>query len=164
MSFLNDLLGDDRKQQDYQDFIGRYEDGPPHEGFSDNEALERHEEVASQLSPEEYQEAARGAFERMSPGERTELARHLQEHGREQGLDLPAGDGDAGSPDLLAKLVGGLHQQGGAGLLGQVLGGGLGGGGGVGRGGGAAGMLGNPLAKAALGGIAAMAAKRFLRR
>jgi len=64
---------------------------------------------------------------------------------------------------MLAQLLSGLHQQQ-PGLLGQLLGGsGAGGLLGGGGGGGAGGVLGNPLAKAALGGIAAMAAKRMLR-
>jgi hypothetical protein len=62
---------------------------------------------------------------------------------------------------MLAQLLGGLHQQ--PGLLGQLLGGGAGGLLGGGGGGGTGGMLGNQLAKAALAGIAAMAAKRMLR-
>jgi hypothetical protein len=64
---------------------------------------------------------------------------------------------------MLAQLLSGLHQQQ-PGMLGQLLGGGGGAGGLLGGGsGGAGGMLGNPLAKAALAGIAAMAAKRMLR-
>jgi hypothetical protein len=62
---------------------------------------------------------------------------------------------------MLAELLSGLHQQQ-PGMLGQLLGGG-GAGGLLGGGGGAGGMLGNPLAKVTLAGIAAMAAKRMLR-
>jgi hypothetical protein len=103
----------------------------------------------------------------MAPEERAQFGQLLQQRAQDQRVDLPelreAGGQQFQDPGMLAQLLGGLHQQQ-PGLVGQLLGGGGGGGLlGGGGGGGAGGVLGNPLAKAALAGIAAMAAKRMLR-
>lgn len=178
---LMDLLGDAQKQREYADFAQRYDEGEPHEGIGDEEALGRYQEVTQDLSPEEYEQASREAFERMSPEQRQELGRHLREQTRGQGIlddDDDEDDARFQDPGALAGLTTRMHQQQ-PGMLGQVLGGlgGLGGGGmgggalgamggllGGGGGGGMGGMLSNPIAKAALGGIAAMAAKRVMGR
>ena len=138
MSFLDKLLGDSNKRQQLQDFIGRFEQGAPHEGYSDEEAINHHEEIASQLSPDEYRQAAEEAVSRLSPEERLQLGQHLIEQARAQGLD----PSEAAQDEQQLSSAGGL---------GSLLGGG-------------GSMLSNPLAKAALGGIAAMAAKRILSR
>jgi hypothetical protein len=151
MGFLDDLMGDEGRQQQLKDFIGRVEQGPPHEGFTDQEALDRHEQIASRLSPDEYRQAAEQAVSRLSPDERAQLGQQLIEQARGQGLQASTGEQDTSTPGGLAGLMAGLQQQGG---LGSLLGGS----------GGAAGILANPLAKAALGGIAAMAAKQALGR
>lgn len=185
MSFLNNLMGGgDERGQDYQDFVQRYAQGSPYDGFSDEEALQRHDEVAQNLSPEEYQQSAYEALEQMDPQERAQFGEQLREQGYQQGLDLPgldrAGDGD---PNLLSGLLGGMHAQnpsmlgqlmggpmagglgGGGGGLGGLVSGALGGGnamGGGGLGGMAGGLLGGGASKGVLGGIAAMAARRYL--
>jgi hypothetical protein len=142
---LMDLLSGGQKQEEYEDFARRYEEGAPHEGYEDEEVMGRHDEVAQHLSPEEYEEVAHEAFARLSPEERSSLAAELRAHGAEHGDD----------PRALARAAGAAQRQQ-PGLFGRVLGG-VGGGGG-------SGLLGNPMAKAALAGIAAMAAKRVLRR
>lgn len=102
------------------------------------------------MSPDEYQDSARDVFARLSPDERRQIGRQLAHRSREQGLDFdPDYDGRDDryeDPGLLGNLLGGLEgrQPGG---LGQLLGGGGGG-----------------LNKVVLGGIAAMATKRFLGR
>jgi hypothetical protein len=51
MSFLQDTLGG--QQQDYQDSVNRYNQGHPSEGYSDQQVLNRYQQVAPQLSPEQ---------------------------------------------------------------------------------------------------------------
>lgn len=184
----------DTRRSQVQDFVSRYDDGPPTEGFSDDEALRHYDEVAGHLSPEEYQEVATQAFERMSPEQRREFAQMLMRHDddgssppidsdtqyedprqlaqatsqvqqqRPKGLaellgtnsvrteDSTGGMGDqmgGGPGGMLGDLTGGYSQQRG---YGQVGAGGIGG------------LVNNPVARAALGGIAAMAFRQLLNR
>lgn len=179
-SMLKELLGDDQeKRNQAQDFVSRYEDGPPTEGFSDDEAIQHYDEVAGELSPEEYEQFATEAFERMSPQQRQEFGQMLMQHGNENGLPVSA-DTRYEDPRQLAQLTSQFQQQpiGLAGLFGMGGGGGLGGGlggmlGGFGGGqqygsfprqGGMGGMIGNPIARAAIGGIASMAFRQLLGR
>ena len=41
MGILDELLGGGQRQQDYKDFINRYEQGDPSEGYTDQEVLKR---------------------------------------------------------------------------------------------------------------------------
>jgi hypothetical protein len=155
MSFMQQLLGGGQQQQEYQDFIDRYDQGAPYEGISDQEALDRYQQVAPYLPPGAYQQAAQEAFARMSPQERMEFGQYVQQRAQQQGVgfsSLPRGGGNFQDPGFLAQMMGGMTQQQ-PDLLGQLLGGGGGGG-----------MLGNPLAKAALAGVAAMAVKQMMGR
>jgi hypothetical protein len=153
-----------QRRQEYQDFVRRYDEGPPWTGVSDQEAAQRYRQVAPRLSPQEYQESAQEAFARLSPQERLELGRYLQQRARQQGVDAPDLNRDGiddrlQDPAYLARAAGQVDRQQ-PGLLGQLLGGGGGGGGGAG--GGVGEVLANPLAKAALAGIAAVAVKRMM--
>lgn len=184
MDFLSNLMGggSEGKREEYRDFEKRYEQGAPHEGISDEEATNRYREVAPNLSEEDYRSSAREAFERMSPQEREEFGRMLRSEAQQQGHDdfidrNHDGKDDrfqdpeylAGTmgrmhkekPDLLGSLMGGAMGGGGGGLMGGMMGGGMTGGGGASGGGG---MMGNPVARAAIGGIAAMAVKRMMSR
>jgi hypothetical protein len=40
-SILDDLLGNEQLQKQYKDFVKRYEQGDPSEGYSDQEVLKR---------------------------------------------------------------------------------------------------------------------------
>lgn len=162
MDLLQNLLGGGQQRQEYQDFVNRYDQGSPYDGISGQEAYNRYQQVAPQLPPDVYQDAARESFSRMSPQERTQFGQMLRQQTRQQGYNFPDLDGDGvddrmQDPNYLAQVTGRMHQQQ-PGLLGQLLGGGQQqmGGGGVGN------LLGNPLAKAALGGIAALAVKRMM--
>ncbi len=157
MSFMQQLLSGGQQQQDYQDFVDRYDQGAPYEGISDQEALDRYQQVAPHLPPGAYQQAAQEAFARMSPQERMEFGQYVQQRAQQQGVGLSGlmgGGGNFQDPGFLAQMMGGMTQQQ-PDMLGQLLGGGGGGGGG---------MLGNPLAKAALAGVAAMAVKQMMGR
>jgi hypothetical protein len=161
MDMLENLLGGEQLG-DVQDFLRRYERGAPAEGISDQEALDHHQQVAAKVPPEQYQQAAGEAFDRMSPQEREQVGQQLQQGAQAHRLDLGSLLGGAGGglaqlhdPGTLAQLAGALQRQQ-PGLLGNLLGGGQGGKGG--------GLLASPAARAALGGIAAMAVKRVLQQ
>ena len=42
MGILDDLLGNEQLQKQYKDFVKRYEQGAPSEGYSDQEVLDRY--------------------------------------------------------------------------------------------------------------------------
>jgi hypothetical protein len=153
---LDSLLGGGQLGK-VQDFLQRYEQGAPADGISDQEALDHHDQVAAAASPEEYQQAAGEAFQRMTPEDREQVGQQLQRGAQAHGVDL-GGDGPAQlrDPGTLAQLAGTLQRRQ-PGLLEDLLGRGQGG-----QGGG--GMLANPAVRAALGGIAAMAVKRVLQQ
>ncbi len=173
MGLLQQLLG---SGQEYQDFVNRYDQGAPYDGISGQEALNRYQQIAPQLPPDVYQQSAQEAFSRMSPQDRMQLGQYLQQGAQQQGINFPDMNRDGiddrlQDPNYLAQMAGQMHQQQ-PGLMSQLLGGAIGGGsqmgGGMMGGGGQMGggnigdMLDNPIAKAALAGVAAMAAKRFL--
>ena len=172
MNMLEGLLGGGKQRSDWDDFVGRYDRGAPYDGISDDEAVRRYDQVAGQLSPQQYEQAAYGAFAWMSPQERLEFGRSLQRQSRQQGMDIPDFNGDGIDDRLqdagyLAQVTGRMQQCQPGGL--SALLGGSGGGGGMGGmlgggGGGMGDMLGNPLAKAALAGVAAMAVKQMMNR
>lgn len=146
MGLLDELTGGGQAQQDYQEFVGRYDQGAPYSGISDDEAMQRHDELAQQLSPQHYQQAATDSFANLSDDERAQVGQQLADHAQQQGIDSPDLNGvTQGDPSSMGSLAGMLHQQS-PGILGQLLGGG---------GGGQAG-------KGALAGIVANAARQFL--
>ena len=184
MGLLDELMGGGNRQQEYGDFVQRYQQGPPHEGFSEEEAGQRYSEVAGQVDPQTYQDSARDALTNLGPDERDAYASQLHQYAQGQGVDT-GWDGQSTDPDSLAAMTSTVHQQNpdlltgllgggaGAGGLGGLLGGGGAGGGGLGGmlgGGGQPGLGGllggagggNPVMKAVVGGIAAMAAKRMM--
>lgn len=163
MDVFKNLLGGDDKHSEHEDFINRFEKGAPWEGISDEEAQDRHQQVAQNVSPEMYEESAEEALNRMSPQQRQEFGGILNERAQEQGISLP-GLGNLGNladSRQLAQVMGMMQRQQ-PGMLGMLLGGG-GMAGGIGAM--AASKLGrNPLEKAALAGIAAMATKKMMGR
>jgi len=180
-AMMKGLFGGDDDRERTRDFVQRYETGDPTEGYSSEEAYQQYDRVSRHLSPEEYQDAAEQAFSRMRPDQRSQFAQMMQQQMGGRGGSFQATD----DPRQLAQSVAQYRQQdqgglgslfggggGGSegglgGMLGGLLGGGdddrgrtrssLGGGGG-----GMGGMFDNPLAKAALGGIAAMAVKKMI--
>jgi hypothetical protein len=160
MNLLEMLLGESEKREGFENFLNRYEEGPPWEGYSDQEVLDRYGEVAHKGSPSDYQQAAREAFGHLSEADREEFGRMLAGQARDRRPDLPGltpGSGQGfGDLDWLSHITGQLHQQ--PGLLRDLLGG-LTGNKGTSSSGG---IFSSPLAKAALAGIAAMLVKRVL--
>src|SRR6187551_2338963 len=92
MDLLQGLLGGDQRQG-LEEFAGRYEQGAPWDGVSDEEAVERYRQVARVLPPDEYQDAARQAFERLSPEQRVEFGRYVQQRAHQRGITDFDGDG-----------------------------------------------------------------------
>ena len=158
MGLLDALLGSGQGQEDQQEFLRRFEQGPPWEGYTDQEVLKRYGTVAGQASEQEYRQAASEAFARMTPEQRVQFGQLLQQRAREQRVNV----GDLQQCDIkdfqdaqrLAGVTSRVHEQ--PGLLRSILGG-------SGEAQGQqSGLLGSPLAKAALAGIAAMAIKQVL--
>ena len=160
MDMLAQILGGGQQRQQYQDFVNRYDQGPPWQGIDDREAYDRYQQVAPNLPPQMYQESAQEAFARLSPQQRMQLGQYLQQRAQQQGMggfqdvNRDGVDDRLQDPGYLAQATGRMEQQQ-PGILGQLLGGG----GGMGGGGS---MLENPIAKAALAGVAAMAVKKMM--
>ena len=140
----------------------RYDQGPPAEGYSDQEVVDRYRDVAHAVPPDQYAQAAQEALARLSPEERAEFLELLQERARARGVALPRQVGS--DPKDLGQVVTDLHEK--PGQLTDILGGGS-------RLPQASGsdpgsspltnVLASPLAKAALAGIAAMIVRRVMR-
>jgi hypothetical protein len=154
MDLFNDLLGGggNNKRSQYEDFIGRYEQGSPYDGIGDDEAVERYREVDSRLDDDQYRDSAEAAFSRLSPQERQEFARYMQSRARERGIDSFDQSDRYDDPSELARMTSQVRQKD-PNILEQLMG----------RGG-TGGPLDNPIAKAAFAGIAAMAASKIMGR
>ena len=98
--------------------MNRYEQGPAWEGYSDQEVLDRYDSVAHKVSPREYEQATREAFDRLSPEERAEFSRYLEERAGTRNIRLPRREtetaGGPGDLDWLSKVTGQIHQEPGA--------------------------------------------------
>lgn len=157
MDMLQGLLGGDR-QQEYQDFAQRYQQGPPWTGFDEAEAAQRYQEVAPRLSPQQYRSSAEEAFSRLTPEQRAEFGQWLAERSRDGNMPTSLSPSEYSDPGRLAEYTSQVHQQR-PDMLSQLLGGVTSGGSG-----GMGGMLSSPIAKAALGGIAAIAVQKMMSR
>ena len=67
MGILDELLAGGKRQNEYKDFVSRYEQGAPSEGYSDQEVLKRYSEVAHAVAPDHYAQAAEEALSKLSP-------------------------------------------------------------------------------------------------
>ena len=155
MGILDELLGGGQRQKDYKDFVDRYEQGDPSEGYSDQEVLKRYGEVSHAVPPDQYAQAAQEALGKLSPEDRAEFLKMLQERAAARGVKLPGKV--ASDPNDLGKVLTDLHAK--PGQLRDILGGGQ-------PQGQAPGsnpiidILKSPQAKAVLAGIAATVVKR----
>ena len=159
MGFLDDLLSNEQLQKQYKDFVKRYEQGAPSDGYSDQEVLERYGEVSHAVPADEYAQAAQEAFGKLSPEERAEFLKMLQERAAARGVKLPGKV--ASDPKDLGQVLTDLHEK--PGQLRDILGpsdtqaeGQAPGSNPI------ADMLSSPMAKAVLAGIAAMVVKRMM--
>jgi hypothetical protein len=157
MGILDELLGGGQRQRDFRDFVSRYEQGHPSEGYSDQEVVERYRDVAHAVPPDQYAQAAQEALARLSPQERAAFVTMLQERAQARGAALPQQIGS--EPWDLGQVLTNLHQK--PGQLRDLLGGGEA----QARAEGSSAItniLASPLAKAALAGIAAMVVRRVM--
>jgi hypothetical protein len=124
-----------------RDFSRRYQDGPPDQGYTDQEASEHYGTLASRLPNDEYETSANDAFSRLSPEQRRQFGQWLEE--RSGGRVSTSSIDD---PRELARATSQVQQEQ-PNILQQAFGEG--------------GALSNPIAKMAVAGIAAMAAQRM---
>ena len=120
MGILDELLGGGKVQKDYKDFVDRYEQGDPSEGYSDQEVLKRYGEVSHAVPPDQYAKAAQEALGKLSPEDRAEFLKMLQERAAARGVTLPREV--ASDPKDLGKVLTDLHEK--PGQLRDILGGG----------------------------------------
>jgi hypothetical protein len=159
MGILDELLAGGQRQKEYSDFVDRYEQGHPSQGYSDQEVLKRYGEVSHAVPPDQYAKAAQEALGKLSPEERAAFVKMLQERAAARGVTLSGKV--AAEPKELGRVLTDLHQK--PGQLRDILGGGdaqpqeqapasspI------------ADMLKSPMAKAVLAGIAAMVVKRVM--
>ena len=90
MGILADLVGGGQVQKDYKDFVNRYEQGDPSEGYSDKEVLKRYGEVAQAAPAQDYAKAAQESVGRLSPEQRDQLAKMLKERLAARGIQRRA--------------------------------------------------------------------------
>jgi len=157
MGFLDEMIGNEPLKDLYRDFVKRYEAGHPAEGYSDQEVVDRYREVAHAVPPDQYAQAAQEALAQLSPEERAEFVKMLQERANARGVALPSQVGT--DPSDLGRVVTDLHRK--PGQLSEILGGA----GGPSSGSGPSALtniLASPVAKAAMAGIAAMIARRVM--
>jgi hypothetical protein len=160
MGMLEELMGGGQRQKEYRDFVDRYEQGNPSEGYSDQEVLKRYGDVSHAVSPDQYAQAATEALSKLSPEERAAFVKMLQQRAAARGVTIPAQV--APEPKELGEVLTDLHGK--PGQLRDILGSDE-----------AAepneqaqtsnpliDMLASPQAKAVLAGIAAMVVKRVM--
>jgi hypothetical protein len=159
MGMLDELLGSGQIQKEYRDFVSRYEQGDPSEGYSDQEVLKRYGEVSHAVPPDQYAQAAQEALSKLSPEERAAFVKMLQDRAAARGVTLPRQV--APEPRDLGQVLTDLHVQ--PGQLRDLLGGGT-----AQPQQQASGsspivdILTSPMAKAVLAGIAAMVVKNVM--
>jgi hypothetical protein len=159
MGILDDLLGGGQRQEEYSDFVHRYEQGHPSQGYSDQEVLKRYGEVSHAISPDDYAQAAQEALSKLSPEERAMFVKMLQARAAASNVTLPGKV--APEPKDLGQVLTDLHKK--PGQLRDILGGGAAQPQAQGTGSSPlTDILSSPMAKAVLAGIAAHVAKRMM--
>jgi hypothetical protein len=159
MGILDELLTGGQREKEYRDFVNRYEQGEPSQGYSDQEVLTRYGEVSHAVSPDQYAQAAQEALGKLSPEERAAFVKMLQDRAAARGVTVPPKV--APEPKELGEVLTDLHKT--PGQVRDILGGGT-----------AqpqerasesnpiADILTSPIAKAVLAGITAMVVKNVM--
>jgi hypothetical protein len=104
---LDELLAGGQRQKEYSDFVDRYEQGDPSQGYSDQEVLKRYGEVSHAVPPDQYAQAAQEALSKLSPEERAEFVKMLQDRAAARGVALPGQV--APEPKELGEVLTDLH-------------------------------------------------------
>src|SRR6185436_13179965 len=79
------------------------------EGYSDQEVLKRYGEVSHAVPPDQYAQAAQEALSKLSPEDRAEFLKMLQERAAARGVMLPGKV--ASDPKDLGKVLTDLHEK-----------------------------------------------------
>ena len=119
MGILDELLAGGQRQKEYSDFVNRYEQGHPSQGYSDQEVLKRYGEVSHAVPPDQYAQAAQEALSKLSPEERAVFVKMLQDRAAARGVTLPGKV--APEPKELGQVLTDLHKK--PGQLRDMLGG-----------------------------------------
>src|SRR6476661_8078781 len=109
MGMLDELLAGGQRQKEYSDFVDRYEQGDPSQGYSDQEVLKRYGEVSHAVPPDQYAQAAQEALSKLSPEERAEFVKMLQDRAAARGVKLPGNV--APEPKELGQVLTDLHKK-----------------------------------------------------
>lgn len=120
-----------------------------HAAVPDPQAHEAFSHVAGQLSPEEFQQVAANAYQRLSPEQRSQVADYMRTQAQQNRVNvpnLPSANVAARDPGALADATAQVQAQG-PNILQQLFAPG--------------GTFSNPIAKMALLGITAVAAQRL---
>jgi len=158
MGILEELLAGGQRQREYSDFVERYEQGHPSQGYSDQEVLERYGEVSHAVPSDQYAQAAQEALSKLSPDERAAFVKMLQDRAAARGLTLPGKV--APEPKELGQVLTDLHKK--PGQLRDMLGADA-----IQQASASSpitDILSSPMAKAVLAGIAAIVVKRIVGR
>src|SRR5262247_433611 len=107
MGILEEIIAGGQRQKEYRDYVSRYEQGHPSEGYSDQEVLKRYGEVSHAVPPDQYAEAAQEALGKLSPDERAAFLKMLQERAAARGVTLPGEV--APEPKELGQVLTDLH-------------------------------------------------------
>ncbi|MGY2904601.1 hypothetical protein [Bradyrhizobium sp. URHC0002] len=107
MGILDELIGGGQRQKEYRDFVDRYEQGDPSEGYSDQEVLNRYGDVSHAVPPDQYAQAAIEALGKLSPEERAAFMKVLQQRAAARGVALPGQV--APEPKELGEVLTDLH-------------------------------------------------------
>ena len=119
MGILDELLAGGQRQKEYSDFVNRYEQGHPSQGYSDQEVLKRYGEVSHAVPSDQYARAAQEALSKLSPEERAVFVKMLQDRAAARGVTLPGKV--APEPKDLGQVLTDLHKK--PGQLRDMLGG-----------------------------------------
>jgi hypothetical protein len=131
---------------DLENMVTNFNQGQ-HDQVPDQQLQDAHSQVAAQLPQDQYVQAARDAFQKLTPEQRDALAKELQTQAQQQGITVPSAQTVSSDPGSLANAVGDITAQG-PNVLQQMFAPG--------------GLFSSPIAKAALLGITAMAAQRLM--
>src|SRR5258708_21051104 len=107
MGILDEVTGRTQRQKEYRDFVDRYEQGDPSEGYSDQEVLKRYGDVSHAVLPDQYAQAAIEALGKLSPEERAAFVKMLQQRAAARGVALPGQV--APEPKELGEVLTDLH-------------------------------------------------------
>jgi predicted transcriptional regulator len=77
MDLFNNPLQE--RREELLDYADRYERGATYDNISEEEAVTRYCEVATELSGEDYRYSACEAFSQMEPEERVQLGKRLRD-------------------------------------------------------------------------------------